>query len=121
MKIKELKRDIKYAYQRVVRGYDDMFIWEMRSEHSRLMIKALKQFKESHVGSPIIRKKDLHSKNTTNNCHTYWTSILDKMITGFEAKIALDNFPEKKQIKKLEKQWNEGIQLFIKHYDSLWD
>ena len=47
-KIKELISNIKYAYQRVVRGYDDRIFWDFE-EYLECIIPAIKKFCELYI------------------------------------------------------------------------
>lgn len=132
-KLRQIALSIKYAYQRVVRGYDDKFVWGFAGELPELMVKVLKQFKKTHVGSPALRKEDLWSakkKKQKINIHQYWDGILQKMIDGFSATEIMEkdylfgeikSAEQKKAYKRLKKEEKEGMELFIKHYGSIWD
>lgn len=119
--LSESRLRIKWAYQRVVRGYDDTFVWSMYSEHCKLMIAALTQLRNEHVGSPMPDEED-----ESTDIHKLWESQLDEMIDGFKAMQEMedltwsDAFNKTKQ-KALDVRFTKGMKLFTKHYRSLWD
>jgi hypothetical protein len=114
--------EVKYAHQRVFRGYDDFFVWEYHLENSIQTQTVLKQLRDTKVGYP----SDLTEEK--------WDDILDKIILGFEAVQKLsegvwiedetgevDLNATEENNKRLEKIWQKGAQLYIKHYLDLWD
>ena len=119
--ISEARLAVKWAYQRVVRGYDDPFVWSMYSEHSKMMIAALTKLRNSHVGSPMPDVDD-----DTIDIHALWESQLDTIIDGFKAMQEMeeltwsDAFNKEKQ-QELDERFTTGMKLFTKHYRSLWD
>ena len=129
-KVSDWKFEVRMAWQRVFRGYDDRYWWSHFHEHSRITLEALKTFRAKHMGSP----SQFFGFNTTNEeGHAKWDEILDKTIAGFQASIDMDDVyivdkngeydskATQKEIKRLEKIQNEGLQLYVKHYRNLWD
>lgn len=123
---------IKWAYQRVVRGFDDTMIWNYHSEMTDITIKILTRFKTNLHGYPT------NLKNTEE-----WNQILIKIIKSFEARQHINNSDfmrstkqihtkgifkgmtksklDKRMLKRWELQRDEGAKLFIKYFDTLWD
>ena len=129
-KYNDWRFETKMAWQRVFRGYDDRYWWGHFHEHSRITLEALKTFRAKHMGSP---SQFFGFDSTNEQGHAQWDEILDKMIAGFQASIDMDDVyitneageydskATQKEYKRLEKIQNEGLQLYIKHYRSLWD
>lgn len=46
----EIIREIKWACQRVIRGWDDTALWELDSHFVRVIIPPLRQFCEEELG-----------------------------------------------------------------------
>lgn len=125
------KQEVRWAWQRVFRGYDDVFVWNLHNEHTKLMLKVLKDFRKHHVGSPIIRKKDWLSKkeDPKDNVHTFWDKQLEIMIDGFQAQKDIEDMEyadlsrreQKRKHKDLIARWENGMKAFVKHYNGLWD
>jgi hypothetical protein len=127
----EGRREIRWAWQRVFRGYDDRLVWSLHSEHTRLMLKVLKHFRKTHIGSPIIRDKDWkeNGEGPGDSAHTFWDKQLDAMIDGFQAQMDIEDLDyadfssdvEKKKYKELIAMWEKGMKVFVEHYNDLWD
>jgi len=120
-------RDIKYFWQRGRRGWADSDVWSLDSYLIEIIIPALKQLKENHVGCP----GELWDEKATNNeCHK-WQEILEEMIRGFKACQEMDkalwikgNFtkePDIKRLDALEAKYKRGMELFCKYFRNLWD
>lgn len=117
--IRDAKFEIRMAWQRVFRGWDDSMVWNFHHDHSHRTVDMLKKLKKSLSGHP----GDLDQKT--------WEEILGKMIAGFEAEISIDhmdymegtNDKEEWKRKQMELEWRatEGWDLFRKYYRHLWD
>ncbi len=108
-------REIKWFIQRGRRGYADRDLWSLDWYLSDWMPKALRQLKKHHMGYP-----GMEGANTDSE----WKAILEKMAIGFEASNKQNEMvipPTSKTYKKLQKQIDEGLNLFVKWYGSLWD
>ena len=103
----------EYQQQRLERGFDDSELWSLNGTITSFILPRLKRFKEITCDYP----SDLSEKE--------WNNILEKMITAFEylenedfgvddTKSGIDRCAVR------EKVINEGLELFIKHYNSLW-
>jgi hypothetical protein len=100
------KRALKFFIQRRIRGFDDSETWSLDyslAKHILPRLKLLKQFKTIH-----------------NEHDAEYEDSLDKMITAFDI-IANDSdywclevYPEK------QKAVNDGLDMFRKHYRSMW-
>ena len=79
-------RDLKYGWQRIVRGYCNMDVWGLSSWFLSLMPVMLQQFRDTHVGSPAsLGENYVNSEGiwVNDKCHEEWDKILDKMIYLF--------------------------------------
>lgn len=139
-RLNDWKYEIIYAWDRVFRGFDDRMIFSFHYEHADLCLKVLKILRDDKHGSPVVldavdweewghgENEELSDKN-----HKMWIEIMDKMIAGFEAQLALDEVyilgkdgnydhaASQIERERLNKIWEEGMGLFIKHYGALWD
>lgn len=114
-----LTNQIKWAWQRVFRGYDDRWHWDLHYELSRVIAENLRWLQKNNHGCPN-EFFDMTAKD--NECHK-WSEILGKMAQGFEAirKINEDMLFEGDEYEKLMEQYNKGMELFVKYYRCLWD
>lgn len=129
----DLTNPLKWAWQRVFRGWDDRVIWSIDGYLSEMMPQWLRRLKEEKAGIPFscfegstteeIEKEDLAVAEKK------WHAILDTMIAGFEAgKKLIDYDFMYDDIEEFHKQqfvaevtFNRGMDAFKEHYFSLWD
>lgn len=132
---------IKWAYQRVARGYDDRMLWGFHTENSKITLEVLKWMKEHKHGSPYTHDPEgvlttpdtpTDSSGVNDDWHKRWDEALTIMIEGWEALIAMDDvfiYVDGKydsaattaEYERLEKIWKKGMTLFVANYRGLWD
>lgn len=102
----------EYQQQRLERGFDDSELWSLDHTITSFILPRLKRFKEITCDYP----SDMSEKE--------WDDKLEKMITAFEylenEDLGVDD--TKSGIDRCavrEKVINEGVELFIKHYNNL--
>lgn len=144
-KLGDWKREVKWAWQRAFRGYDDSMVWGFYYENAKQTIAVLKQLRSKHVGScyitdpdNVLKTKEKYSKKDVNqyddlNVHKRYEEALDIMIEGFESLLAEDEVfirnkkgeydvkKTRREVDKLHKKWEKGSKLFIANYPGLWD
>lgn len=113
---------IKWAWQRVFRGYDDNWHWDLYGRLDWIIPICARKIKEYGIGCPSVL---YDKKNKKNECHK-WGEILEKIALGFEAHKAINqeclwSGHKPKKFEKLSKQEKEGMKLFVKWYSNLWD
>lgn len=104
----------EYQQQRLVRGFDDSELWSLDNTITSFILPRLKRFKEITCGYPSGMSKE------------EWNDKLEKMITAFEylenEDLGVDDSKSVVDKYKLrEKVINEGLELFVKYYNNLWD
>lgn len=106
--VKDFLYEIKMKYQLVTRGYSDRNWYGMCDDIAELNIKLLTELRDNGNGYPagLTEKK--------------WKAILTKMIDGFEAHLDYD-VNDFKKIKKNEKKFDEGMDLYKEWFPNLWD
>ena len=144
-KIQDWKLELKWGYQRIVKGYDDRATWELDfwlSDNLPKIIREMKSFVHGYPASNPFQKKrkgDIQSMKE-------WKGILEQIAKGFESAGKIGNNEYMKKVKlrkpikdmfgkdsytdykfdkkaynKMKKDFDEGIKLFHKHFFSLWD
>lgn len=85
-------REVKFAYQRVVRGWDDRAVWSVDYWLDDKMPAILRKLKEDKHGVPSdmfdglpMNDEGYHDKPEFAIAEARWDAIVDKMIAGFEA------------------------------------
>ncbi len=114
-----MKYEIKWAWQRVFRGFDDRWYWNLDINLSWIIPKCVRHIKKYGMGCP----GKLYDKKRKNNECYKWKEILEKIAKGFEAveKIQNNHFWKGRKFEKLDKQYKEGMRLFVKYFRNLWD
>jgi hypothetical protein len=124
-------RRIKYAYQRIKRGYSDEDCWSIDSHLAEIIPPMIRKLKTG-FGCPA-DVWDGEAKN--NECHK-WYDIIEEIAQGFEAYQELKNYKSYKWVKEgsgythkfdeeknklLTEKYDKGMALFVKHFMDLWD
>ena len=121
---------IIFAWQRVFRGWDDSVIWSIDQYLSEKVPEWIRELKNSEGGIPMImfEKEDYEengydiSNEISEKRYKEYLKILDKIINGFEsyAKIHKNFYGYKsKEYEQLERDFNEGFDLFRKYFSTL--
>ena len=119
---RELRHRVKWALQRMFRGYDDCETWNLYSNFTTRYKKILSQYRKEHYGYPC------------NIDAEEWDAIVDRMIhcldmmdEGHVQDILSKNMPEdyipsQKSIDEImERYKDEFFELFSKWFYNLWD
>lgn len=117
--------EVKYAWQRVFKGYDERIHWSIDQWLAEIMVEVLPIFKGIKNGVPFdMFPPDMEMEHSTDedfeNAKIKFDLIIDKMARAFEIhlKELVDTyFPTDEE----KKEKDEGMALFIKHLGSLWD
>lgn len=99
-------RNIKYMFQRLIRGWDDSDTWELDRVLSKIIVPRLIRYKELYSGTP----SGISAKE--------WESILDEMIWGF--KWFSIYHPMNSSYNSEYSRAKAAIKLFAHHFDDLW-
>lgn len=144
-KIKTIPFTVKYFFQRVFRGYDDLDKWNIAWYISRKTVPILKAWRNGKMhSSAIIRhredrfgniieltQEEIYSNSESKdwqgpNAFTLeeWQAILDEIIFAFQWQIdfdSLDYSVDEEGFKKGNKRQQRGLKLFSIYFTSLWD
>jgi hypothetical protein len=125
--IKEVYLNIKYACQRVVRGWDDRVIWSIDYYLATMIPIWLTKLKNNKMGVPteMFEKSDYLDENynisekTLELREKQYNEILDKIIEGFNAYTESQNSGLNDPI--IINKFNDGIELFVRYFSTFWD
>ena len=94
------KNEIRYKFQRLIRGYSDYDVWDIDLWFLNVMPQMLKQLKDTTHSAPLL------PGTTMETCHEEWERILDRMI------FLLNEMDEDKCSYKnpYEEEWEKGIE-----------
>jgi hypothetical protein len=137
------KDEIKYAYQRVSRGYDDKAAWHIGYYLSKTLPPIIRQLKEVGHGFPVrmyegaenfpISQMELGSIDEDGNyieteeektASEKWDKILDEIADGFEAYIKYDedfDYKTPREEDENYKKFQRALELLKEYYEDLWD
>ena len=128
------KYEIKWAWQRVFRGWDDRITWSIDGWMNENMPEIIRKMCSFAHGVPA----NIDSSKE-------WKNILEKIATGFDSARQLSesaymkkvpikkpikmfgilrNYKyevDEKKLKKLEDNFDYGMKLFCRYYHNLWD
>ena len=108
MIFQQIKRELKYIWQKLTRGWSDKETWSLDVEFCKWILPRLKRFKKLSISYPSTLRNE---KN--------WDKRLDEMIEGFSLYVkyqeSCESIPEsdKKKIKK-------AFTRFAKWHEHLW-
>lgn len=103
----DLKRKLKFFWQRKTRGFSDRETWSLYSGIAKFTLPRLKKFRELHFDS----LPDLDFNQ--------WNKALDDMIFAMQYCVDQDNLsesPTKKDCIRIKR----GLRLFGKYFMDLW-
>jgi hypothetical protein len=113
------KRDIRFLYQRLTRGWDDSDTWSLDYPIAKFILPRLVRFKDLTMGHPCSMTEE------------EWNAIIDEMIWGFKW-IIEDNSSHAFDVKgsfnqelfdkhyAQEDRANAAMETFGKYYRNLW-
>lgn len=120
------KNEIKWAWERITKGYDERALWSIDYYIADLIVKLLIEFKNHHHGVPSDMFDGMpyedeqhytHSKENWKIADEKWCNILQEIIDGFEEYVNNDiNYDYYKS-----KRFKKSFDLFKKHFVKLWD
>jgi hypothetical protein len=130
MLLGDLKDQIKWAYQRVFRGWDDRASWSIDYWLDSMLPDILMRLKETSHGIPMrffdgLPHDDNYDYGESGDkiARKLWNEELDKMIAGFVCSKKINDYEYKtdEERKILEQVFDKGMKSFIENYHSLWD
>lgn len=125
------KNHIKWAWQRVFRGWDDRAVWSIDYYFANTLPQMIRMLKEKKIGIPV-QMFDEEPYEVENKCLGYnnddmaiaeakWDKILDEIADGFEAYKNIDDVPFLEREKAYKEFFDGPFELFKKYYVNLWD
>jgi hypothetical protein len=116
--IREVARELKWAWQRVYRGWDDRVLWSI---HDHLI---------DHLPIWLTWLRDNGAGFPADMTEQQWNEELSRMIAGFEAARKLDDLDwmdiqgkdeQAAEQQRLSEVFNNGMKSFTEYFFSLWD
>jgi len=108
-----VKREIRYFFQRLRRGWDDSETWNLDKEISEFIYPRLKRYFEVTITAPPYEDGNLKQLSDEE-----WKEIQDKILFAFN-EIRLEG----EDPYGFDKDWDkikEGLDLFHKYRNTFW-
>ena len=132
--IADLGRQIKWAWQRVFRGWDDRISWSIDyylDENLPLWIERLKKYSHGVPGS-LFKEEDYIPNDpygatkpgVFEQREEEWGVILQKIADGFRTHKKFLDYEfeyDSQEWHDAKRQFEEAMYLFKEYYDALWD
>lgn len=123
-------KDIKYAWQRVTKGWDYSQTWSIDYNYSKILGELILEFKQVNNAIPFsiidqvcenYQFGDDINKNKEDEARKLWDNVLQEMADGFlfYYNYKYDTF-ENKNFEILNKKISRSLELFSKHFQDLW-
>jgi len=128
--IKQIYCHFKWAYQRVINGWDDTVHNHVSHYLSRHIEGVLREFSKDITGYVVSTLPDnatvdeygQYSKQDLKMADDRWKDALQSMIDGFiAAQVMIEEFLPDEDWEKNKKIFDKGMTLFHKHFFDLWD
>ena len=123
--------EIKYAWQRIFRGWDDRTIWSIDYYLAEYMPTWIERLKETKSGIPIsmFEDEDLQqppdyfpSEEASKRAEKKYNKILDDIAEGFRAhKEICDEHHNREEVKELESKFRNAMDLMRDNIYTLCD
>jgi len=125
------KRQIRWAWQRVFRGWDDRATWAVDYYFANILPQIIRKLKEEKHGIPV-QMFDSDPYPVENEYLGYndedmviaeekWNKILDEIADGFENYKTIDEVPLAEREKAYQDFFDGAFELFKKYFVNLWD
>jgi hypothetical protein len=128
---REVGLRIRWAWQRVFRGWDDRAVWSIDSYLADQIIATVYRLKTIKHGIPMsMFENDDFEENGYDIkpghekvADERWDKILDKIIAGFGCYKKLEDLSwvDTDETAILRKVYEEGFDILREHFSSLWD
>ncbi len=127
--IKYVKRQLKYAWQRVFKGYDERVSWQLDYYLAKMIPLWISDIRHAKVPGVPMSFFDEYPHDENYNCseedekkaEEKWHRILMEIEYGFQDYLKLDdlefNDPERKN---MEKRFEKAFDLLQEHWNELW-
>lgn len=108
-RLRHIRYELRYAWQRVWRGYDDSMVFNLDYGFVELYREILKDFKENLHGYPGTMTEE------------EWNDVLDEMIGNLDRMYYVLFKSDNDDADLVEQEKDRFFELFKEHFWSLWD
>lgn len=122
--IEEWMLQIKWAWQRAFRGWDDQAIWSIDGYLSKLIPELVGRLRVIKHGIPIDCFDGLdhdenycYSEESEKIASERWNKILDEIVEGFVLYLKDDFYKNE----EYQEKFNKSFDMLKKYFGNLWD
>lgn len=111
-RIKDLWRELGYAWQRAWNGYDETMWWSLDYSFIELYKDLITELRDNHFGHPV----DITPEE--------WIGILDEMLYYLDGMVESEWFEgmdTMETYREAERNKDKFFELFSKYFYTLWD
>jgi hypothetical protein len=132
--VDELARQVKWAWQRVFKGWDDRVIWSVDWHIAKMLPIWMRELKKYGHGTPscLFTDADEYTDETGTICikpesevraSKEWDDILENVALGFESYLKMNDLMDWRlpEYKIEEEKFNKGFELLKTWFGSFWD
>ena len=123
--VRYCRNNIKWAWQRVFRGWDDRTIWSIDYYLDKNIPIWMRELKLRKHGVPCeLLPMDNPSNEDLRLAEIEFDNILETIAIGFEAALYIQDeniYPSDPRYKELMDKFDTGFDLLHKWWGSLWD
>jgi len=126
MKIKGVPEEIKYFIQRGRRGWAECDVWSLDFYLAKVISQSVRSLQKFPNSVPSVFKKELGCGD--EEAEKKWGEVLGKISNGFAAMCDIDDRAyvvagKSFSVQETERKntAKEGMELFVKHFENLWD
>jgi len=122
--VSECSSRVKWAWQRVFRGWDDRVVWSIDyylSENMPSWLEMLRDQKHGIPGSCLPDGCRNAGEAELEMGEVKWDGILDTIIDGFKAAREIEDCRWPVNYAASDERFKKGMALFVEHFFDLWD
>jgi len=115
--------EIRFAWQRVFRGWDDRAVWSIDYYLAKLIPELVLELKENKIGYPArLLPDDIGddwSEEQSKKAKEKWDSVLDEIAEGFQ--YYSDSICDWGDQKEIDEKLKASMDLLAEYFGALWN
>lgn len=120
--------NVKWAWQRVFRGWDDRAVWGVHTYLSKLIVEVITALKTKKQGIPVAMFDGLpcdenynYSEEDEKIAKKRWEIVLDDIVDGFKVYLSDEGCGYFETGSEEEQKFKKAFYLLEKYFGNLWD
>ena len=124
-KIKDLYWALRHAFQRAWQGFDYCEVWNINHSFIERMNLMLPHLLKYHTGHPYDMENEEWETILQEIIDAFWLADEENFMEYYSKKYNVDMLKDKYDINDYCAEYDQykkrALELFIKHFDELWD